>query len=458
MFVIFVLGFIYLSQTVFLDGFYRRSKIKQIKEVGNEIALDLKNHDAEDLVDKITLSGEVCVRIVSNEPYYNSSGACVLRNLDTGTINDIAGDVIDSGGEKTFDNFKYAANLSAGLTDIYIYGKIININNADIMILVSSVVTPINATIDTIENQYGIIIVVVVIAAILMGLIISRLFVKPLSQIERQSHNLATGKYDGTSIKTRNLELQALNSTLQDANEDILKADKAKKELLGNVSHDLKTPLTMIVGYAEMIKDYPEENNSKNLDIIISEAKRLSTLVDDLIDVSRLESDKIELNKESVNLYKLLSEVSNQYKTYCSSRGIKFKLNATKKEYGNVVVNIDEHRIKQVIYNFINNAINYNDSADKKIELGIEKIDDAYRVYVYDNGQGIDEKDMDNIWDRYYKVDKQHKRQAVGSGIGLAICKNLLEAHELNYGVNSKIGEYTKFYFDLKDGNYEVNP
>ena len=119
-------------------------------------------------------------------------------------------------------------------------------------------------------------------------------------------------------------------------------------------------------------------------------------------------------------------------------------------------VELDEKRIRQVLYNFINNALNYNDKDDQKMILGTEKLEDAYRVYVYDNGCGIAEEDLENIWDRYYKVDKEHKRHLIGSGIGLSLSRELLEAHGLNYGVESQENEYSRFYFDVKAAEADI--
>ncbi|MBR3228163.1 MAG: HAMP domain-containing histidine kinase, partial [Erysipelotrichaceae bacterium] len=229
------------------------------------------------------------------------------------------------------------------------------------------------------------------------------------------------------------------------ANEEIIKADKAKKELIGNVSHDLRTPLTMIVGYGEMIRNLPEENNPENINVIIDEAKRLSTLVDDLLDLSKAESGKIELNKKETSLNDMLKSVYRQYENYCRTQNVRFELRLAEDR----MINIDEHRITQVLYNFINNALNYNDKEDREIILGQEKHGDKTRVYVYDNGQGIADENISKVWDRYYKVDKEHKRAHLGSGIGLSLSRELLEAHGLEYGVESKEGEYSRFYFEV---------
>ena len=290
-----------------------------------------------------------------------------------------------------------------------------------------------------------IIILIVVLATIVLALSISHFIIRPIKQIENEAKQLPSGNYDSNKIITDNSETESLNNALAMANEEIKKADKAKKELIGNVSHDLITPLTMIVGYGEMMRDLPEENNEENINVIIDEAKRLSTLVDDLLDLSKSESGKIDLVKENISLNDLLSSVYKQYEGFCKSHNIDFEL----KTIEDKEICVDEKRIKQVLYNFINNAINYNDKDNKKIILGCEKHEDKYRIYVYDNGLGINKKDLANVWDRYYKVDKEHKRAHLGSGIGLSLSRDLLKAHDLEYGVDSKESEYSKFYFDI---------
>ena len=203
----------------------------------------------------------------------------------------------------------------------------------------------------------------------------------------------------------------------------------------------------MIVGYGEMIRDLPEENTEENINVIIDEARRLSTLVDDLIDISKIDTTGVELNKEKVSLNGLLNDVYHQYEKYCLNQGIDLKL----KTGDDLDVELDVKRIKQVLYNFINNSLNYNNKEKQIIEIGFEDLDkDHVRVYVYDNGEGIRESDLKNVWDRYYKIDKEHKRHHIGSGIGLSLAKQLLEAHHMNYGVESKYGEYTKFFFDVE--------
>ena len=203
----------------------------------------------------------------------------------------------------------------------------------------------------------------------------------------------------------------------------------------------------MIVGYGEMIRDLPEENTEENINVIIDEARRLSTLVDDLIDISKIDTTGVELNKEKVSLNGLLNDVYHQYEKYCLNQGIDLKL----KTGEDLEVELDVKRIKQVLYNFINNSLNYNNKEKQIIEIGFEDIDkENVRVYVYDNGEGIKESDLKNVWDRYYKVDKEHKRHHIGSGIGLSLAKQLLEAHQMNYGVESEYGEYTRFFFDVK--------
>lgn len=444
LFVVGLLGLTYLFQTTFLDDFYKQSKVLIIEGSAKKVADSVGSSSLNDVIDEVSMSNEVCVRVVSNDQRYNVVKACTLSNLDAQTINVIADETMENDGEKLFNNFKYRS-LGMETNDIYIYSKMIKLDGQYIMVLVSSLITPLTATISTIKSQYIVIVIVVILMAILLALLLSRFILKPINNINEESKKLAKGKYGENNIKFVSKEFAELNNTLVNANEDILKADRARKELLANVSHDLRTPLTMIVGYGEMIRDIKEENNESNINVIIDEASRLSTLVDDLIDISQMESGNVELHKQKVSLNNMLESVYHQYEKYCESQNVSFELKlAEDKE-----VEIDEHRIKQVLYNFINNSLYHNDKPEQKIILGVDVIDNKHQVYVYDNGKGIDPNNIDKIWDRYYKLNEEHKRQHIGSGIGLSLSKQILIAHNIEYGVESKLGEYCKFYINL---------
>ena len=438
-----MLALILFLQTTFLDGTYKNNKIAYLKDTAAQIDEGIQNDDILSVLEDISFSNEVCVRVITDAvgfTTYQDASSCALGKLSNKQLNKIATTTFDNGGEALFDS------NSSNIKNAYIYSKMSKVNDENVLIMLSTSIVPLQSTIDTMYDQFNIIIIVVVIATILLALCLSSLIVKPIKKIEMEATNLPSGKYDHKLIKTDAREIENLNNTLARANEEIIKADVARKELIGNVSHDLRTPLTMIVGYGEMIRDFPEENNAENINVIINEAKRLSTLVDDLLDLSKVESGKIEFHNKDIKISDLLGSVYDQFEPYCKANNIELVLNI---EDSDVVVSVDENRLKQVLHNFMSNALNYNDAKDTKIIIGEEKVDGAYRIYVYDNGSGVKEEDKDKIWNRYYKVDKEHKRSHIGSGIGLSLCKDILDKMGYKYGVDSVYKEYSKFYFDI---------
>ena len=438
-----MLALILFLQTTFLDGTYKNNKIPYLKDTAAEIDEGIQNDDILSVLEDISFSNEVCVRVITDAvgfTTYQDASSCALGKLSSKQLNKIATTTFDNGGEALFDS------NSSNIKNAYIYSKLSKVNDENVLIMLSTSIVPLQSTIDTMYDQFNIIIIVVVIATILLALCLSSLIVKPIKKIEMEATNLPSGKYDHKLVKTDAREIENLNNTLARANEEIIKADVARKELIGNVSHDLRTPLTMIVGYGEMIRDFPEENNAENINVIINEAKRLSTLVDDLLDLSKVESGKIEFHNKDIKISDLLGSVYDQFEPYCKANNIELVLNI---EDSDVVVSVDDNRLKQVLHNFMSNALNYNDAKDTKIIIGEEKVDGAYRIYVYDNGSGVKEEDKDKIWNRYYKVDKEHKRSHIGSGIGLSLCKDILDKMGYKYGVDSVYKEYSKFYFDI---------
>lgn len=438
-----MLALILFLQTTFLDGTYKNNKIAYLKDTATLIDEGIQNDDILSVLEDISFSNEVCVRVITDAvgfTTYQDASSCALGKLNNRQLNKIATTTFDNGGEALFDN------NSSYLKNVYIYSKLSKVNDENVLIMLSTSIVPLQSTIDTMYDQFNIIIIVVVVATILLALCLSSLIVNPIKKIEMEATNLPSGKYDYKLIKTDAREIENLNNTLARANEEIIKADVARKELIGNVSHDLRTPLTMIVGYGEMIRDFPEENNAENINVIINEAKRLSTLVDDLLDLSKVESGKIEFHNKDIKISDLLGSVYDQFEPYCKANNIELVLDI---EDNDVIVNVDDNRLKQVLHNFVSNALNYNDCDAPRIVIGEEKVDGAYRIYVYDNGSGVKEEDKGKIWNRYYKVDKEHKRSHIGSGIGLSLCKDILDKMGYKYGVDSIYGEYSKFYFDI---------
>ncbi|MCR5299464.1 MAG: HAMP domain-containing histidine kinase [Erysipelotrichaceae bacterium] len=444
-----IVGLIYAFQTFFLDDFYQKHKLTEIIETGDYIAESIADDDDDDLERRIrerSMNNEVCVYVFSTDEDIATAGnrnMCALGMLRYDQTAEILETTVENGGSYIFKDYRIGRGDQE---KFYIYSRMVEDDDEASFVLVSAMITPLGATIATLHDQLWVIALIVLVITVLLGLISSYRFVSPIRKLQEEASRLPSGNYSG-DIRSSSTEIMELNETLKQANEEIRKVDTARKELLSNVSHDLRTPLTMIVGYAEMMKDLKEENNEENLDVIITEAKRLNSLVDDLLDVSRIEGNRLVLQKEDVSLNEFLADIYRQYEKYCEAQEIDFKLELA--EDG--IVSLDRKRISQVLYNFLNNALNYNDAENKVIRLSSGKEGGTYTVSVYDNGPGIKEKDLKNIWNRYYKVEEDHKRHHIGSGIGLSLARDLLELHGLEYGVDSVYGEYSRFWFRIPE-------
>ncbi len=221
-----------------------------------------------------------------------------------------------------------------------------------------------------------------------------------------------------------------------------------QKDLIANVSHDLRTPLTMIKSYAELIRDIYGENEQKrneSLGVIIEETDRLSDLVSDLLTLSKLQSGSDSLDKQ---VFDLVKSAENIFKVYKVLENDGYRLELEKPE-GELLVNGDERRLQQVISNLISNAVRYSDEV-KDISVKLERTGGRVRCSVNDCGIGIDEEDLKTIWNRYQKASRQGARgHKGGTGLGLSIAKEILELHGAKYGVSSTPGVGSCFWFEL---------
>jgi signal transduction histidine kinase len=214
---------------------------------------------------------------------------------------------------------------------------------------------------------------------------------------------------------------------------------------MANISHDLRTPLALIYSHAEMMHDFPEEITGEQTEVIMDETTRLSNLVSDIFDVSQLEIGTMELNKETYNITNSILKTIDRTSKLVEKYGYKIVFEGEEDVY----IRGDEIKITQAFYNLLINAIHYS---GEDLNINVRQIVEGnrIRIEVEDHGIGIEEENLPHIWDRYYKIDKIHRRAIVGTGLGLSIVKKIIEMHGGNYGVKSQTGKGSIFWFSLE--------
>lgn len=431
-----IMVFLWFFQVFFIDTYYEYSKTKQIKSTTEKIIKNFNNNI--EYLDIISYEDNVCIEIVKNENIIYTSNesnrGCIISNQYKDNFFD------NNLSEQTYKLINPIFN-----TKSLIYAKKYNEN---ITIFVNTSLEPLDNTISILSQQLTIVSIIVLILAFVIGYFISKRISKPIENINEKAKKLANGNYNFEFDTNSNIyEIDELANTLNYTKKELAQTDELRRDLLANVSHDLKTPLTMIKGYAEMIRDLNSENVEKrndNLNVIIEESERLNVLVEDLLTLSKIQSNKDTIVKEKFDLIELINNIVKRYTIYKDTEGYVFEINSPKE----IIINADKKKLEQVIYNLINNAINYTGN-DKKIIINVI-IDHKVRVEIKDTGKGINQEDLPHIWEKYYHSKKKHKRNVIGTGIGLSIVKTILESHGFKYGVESKKNKGTTFYFEIE--------
>lgn len=292
-------------------------------------------------------------------------------------------------------------------------------------------------------------------AAFVLGLVIIWLLTQNLRKIIQTVRKFQKGDLHARIPVTSTGELARLSMTfnqmadtiLQNI-EDLKQVDTLRRELIANVSHDLRTPLAVISGYVETLimkqGKLTREQEKKYLEVIHQSSEHLSRLVADLFELSKLEARQVELDRQPFVLAELLQDVSARYRILAQEKNLDIKAKISAKE---ARVNGDLKMIERVLQNLLDNAIKHSPK-DSEIILDLHQADGKLELSVKNTGIGIPAKDLPKIFDRYYKAEK-HYGEKKGTGLGLAIVKNILEMHESIIKVRSKEGEYTSFAFEL---------
>lgn len=442
--VLFSLGiivFLWIFQVLFLQFSYEHYQIKKMNALVKQIDnTSLENLDS--VLTTLAYQNEVCIEYESNYGTtitYNTLQVGCGLDKNISSINKIKNNLKSKETKKnavklinpTYKSKAYLYSINIDIGYIFVYSSLEDIDSTSVIL----------------KGQLIYIMVLVLIFACFIAYFLSKKITKPIISITKKAREMGKGNYDVVFQENGTLEIDELARTLNNACTDIKKIEELRRDLLANVSHDLKTPLTMIKAYAEMVRDISYKDKTKrnkDLNVIIEETDRLNTLVNDLLDLSKLESSSEKLNITEYDLTDQIKTVLSRYDIIKETENYNFILEFPERS----IVHADQNKMNQVIYNLLNNAINYT-GKDKKVLIRVTEKKESYLVEIIDTGKGIKSTDLPYIWDKYYKNEKNHKRNVVGTGIGLSIVRNILEMHQFQYGVHSKKNHGTTFYFEI---------
>ncbi len=468
LFTVAVFALIWVFQIFFFEKFYEKMRIQStaasmdsIAEIYNsadrqnnyETVLEILSDDEEKekLYAAVVKTGDdedLCVEVLDKYGREmmkkHVMGECIIhdRGINSGVL---LNSIDDSENGVIIKKVKHPRNGSYML----VYGCALGDPKApDGYLLLNVALVPVGATVKIIKSQLMTITIILIVLAFIISLYLSKRISAPIDRITKSAEILAKGdfntKFDGRGY----LEAKKLADTLTYAEKELSKVDTMQRDLIANVSHDLRTPLTMLKAYAEMIRDLSGDNpvkRNEHLEIIISETDRLALLVNDMLDLSKLESGKQKLNPTEFGISAKLGEIMDRFRGLSEKNGyhIHFTPDEERMVYCDVV------KIEQVIYNLINNAINYT-GEDKQVFVRQINTEDGVLVEVEDTGDGIEEDKIKLIFDKYYRSEN-HKREVVGTGLGLSIVKAVLKMHNYDYGVRSTLGKGSTFWFKISN-------
>lgn len=438
-----LLCLLWLFQVVFLDSFYRSIKKSTIERTANQVASHYKEQGSLISLQSWAYENEFHIRVVTNQG--------ILISESVGVPSVWIQTIIGSQYQRIYE--------AASNNDGYIYLKIDNgdmhqsneyityvkIVDSSTMVVIQALVAPVNATVSTLKFQLWIITGILGIVALLLSWILSRRLSKPIVTLNEEARVLGISNKQNPFDAAGYLEVNELSKALNSAHQSLSQLDKLRRELLANVSHDLKTPLTMIHGYGELMRDVPHENTPENAQIIVEEALHLTRLVDDLLDLSKLQEGIESVELKPIKVVEIIDKVLSRYVSL--GQGIHDQLYL--EIDSEVWVECDAVKIHQVMYNLINNAFKHGGEG-VIVTIRTHELKDTVRIEVEDTGPGLSEDVVDSIWDRYVKSNTDHTREQVGTGLGLAIVKHVLQLHNVPFGVESKLGEGTVFWFEMR--------
>ncbi len=469
----FMLSLVWLSQTMLLYNIYRSSAMSQMGRVAQLLTQNINHVELASLADRLGEDNDLGVVLLDAEGgTLLSAGRTRFSPLQDLSPEDAAAWIRKAAGKadgspavETVTTESHARNRIRQMdfsgdvpeeafgrqTYVVMAQRVVFDSGEGGTLLLAARGMPIRSTRTAMRNQFAVMVLAVLLATVLVGYTMAQSVSEPIIETNRAARDLSQARYTRPPHSGGYREIWQLNDTLAQTAEDLGKVEDLQRELIANISHDLRTPLTMIEGYAEAMRDIPDENTPENMQIIIDEAKRLSGLVSEVLDFSRLRTGNLEMKKSPFDLAALAEEICGRVSRMSGVEGYTVHVETD----GEAPVEADRARISQVIYNLVGNALTYT-GEDRTVRVSVTRRGVGFRVSVTDSGEGISKEELPYIWNRYYRSRENHRRSVIGSGLGLNICRGILEAHRVPYGVESEPGKGSTFWFELAENGKDV--
>lgn len=454
---------LWLLQIVFLGTIHRSVRISETKDIGKKLTSYTEAPlTLESKADALARSKSVCIvayrfdQSRATEMFScDVTDNCVIHSIGKTELLSFHRMTKENGGKLilyyNYNSSKDAYEQTNGSHDgqSIVYSFIVkDARGDDMLFIINAYVAPVASTVRTLNHLLVIISITMIILSIVLTLILSHSITKPIAKISASAMELAKGNYEAVFEGGSYREAEELSDTLTYAASELSRVDKLRSELIANTTHDLRTPLTMITGYAELMRDFEGENTPENAAIIADEAKRMTSLVNDMLEISKIENGAVNTNTETFNITEAVASEIDKYKEFCRKDGyiLLFEANVS------VTVTTDRTKIIRALLNLVNNALTYT-GEDKTVivrqDVYLAADKEVLRYSVIDSGEGIPEDKLPMIWDRYYKIDSPHKRSVQGSGLGLSIVNKLMTLIEGRCGVLSSQGSGSIFWIEI---------
>ena len=301
-------------------------------------------------------------------------------------------------------------------------------------------------------------IVILIITAAILSVWINSGITAPLYKLTKATKNIRDGNLDFTirpegvsEIRELCEDFEKMRSRLKTANEETVTFDRESRELISNISHDLKTPITAVKGYCEGIMDGvadTPEKMDRYIRTIYNKANEMDNLINELTFYSKIDTNRIPYNFTRVNVCRYFGDAGEDLQLELEQKNIEFHYSCRVPDDAEIIADVEQ--IRRVISNIIGNSVKYMDKPEKRIDMRVIPLGDDIQVAIEDNGKGIAMKDIGNIFDRFYRTDSSRHSGQGGSGIGLSIVKKIMEDHGGRVWATSREGEGTTMYFALR--------